>query len=199
MFGTVLSSTNIYQTKWLDWESYGRFKNEFMGAHRNHHKQREAKQTMLKDYQRKSESMVDYISRHRAHQLIACLSREALWEYLVNSIQLEVRTHMIRTSSNKDVLDKVPTSIEMCFHTIANAGSTLEYERGRETYARTDFQHKVDRAGGTKEKKEASKPSEATKEDDTKGVQKKTAKPKSQGSAVKSDKSDSTKKAKEPG
>jgi len=124
-----------------------------MEAHRNHHEQREAKQTMIKDYQRKGERMVDYISHNSAHQLIACLSREALWEHLVNSIQPEVRTQMIRTSTDKDVLDKVPTSIEMCFYTIANAGSTLEYEQGRETYARTEFQHKVDRAGGTKEKK----------------------------------------------
>jgi len=106
---------------------------------------------------------------------------------------------MIRTSTEKDVLDKVPTSIEMCFHTIANAGSTLEYEQGRETYARTEFQRKVDRAGGTKEKKEANKPSEATKKDDTKRVQKKKAKPKSQGASAKSDKFDTTKKAKEPG
>jgi len=126
-------------TKWLEWDSHGRFINEFMEAHRNHHEQREAKQTMLKDYQRKGERMVNYISRNKAHQLIACLSREALWEHLVNSIQPEVRTHMIRTSTDKDVLDKVPTSIEMCFHTIANPGSTLEYERRRETYAGTEF------------------------------------------------------------
>jgi len=142
---------------------------------------------------------VDYTSRNRANQLIACLSREALWEHLVNSIQLEVRTHMIRTSTDKEVLDKVPTSIEMCFHTIANAGSTLEYEQGRETYARTEFQHKVKRAGGTNEKKEANKPSEVTKTDDTKRVQKKKAKPKPQGTSAKSDKSDTTKKAQEPG
>jgi len=186
------------QTKWLEWDSYGRFKNEFMEAHRNHTEQRETKQTMLKNYQRQGERMVHYISRNRAHQLIGCLSREALWEHLINSIQPEVRTHMIWTSTDKDVLDKVPTSIEMCFYTIANVGSTLEYERGRETYARTEFQHKVDRAGGTKEKKEANKPSEVTKKDDTKSVQKKKAKPKSQGTGAKSDKSDTIKKAKEP-
>jgi len=101
--------------------------------------------------------------------------------------------------TNKDVLDKVPASIEMCFHTIANAESTLEYERGREKYARTKFQHKIDRAGGTKEKKEVNKSSEVTKKDDNKRVQKKKAKPKSQGTSAKSDKSDTTKKAKEPG
>jgi len=67
----------------------------------------------------------------------------------------------------------------MCFHTIANAGSSLEYEKGREKYARTEFQHKVDPAGGTKEKKEANKCLEATKKDDNKRVQKRKAKPKS--------------------
>jgi len=170
-----------------------------MEAHRNHHEQQEAKQTMLKDYQQKDERMVDYISRNRAHQLIACLSREALWKHLVNFVQPEVRTHMIRTSIDKDVLDKVPACIEMCFHTIANAGSTLEYERGREKYSRTEFQHKVDRAGGTKEKKEANKSSQATKKDHNKRMQKRKAKPKSQGTSAKSDKSDTTKKAKEPG
>jgi len=187
------------QTKLLEWDSYGRFKNEFMEAHRNYHEQREAKQTMLKDYQQKDERMVDYISRNRAHQLIACLSREVLWEHLVNCIQPEVRTHMIRTRIDKDVLDKVPASIEICFHTIANARSTLEYERGREKYARTKFQHKADRAGGTKEKKEVNKSSQVTKKDDYKHVQKKKTKPKSQGTSAKFDKSDTTKKAKEPG
>jgi len=156
------------RTKWLEWASYGWFKNEFMEAHRNHHKQLEAKQTMHKDYQRKDERLVDYISRNRAHQLIACLSRGALWEHLVNSIQPEVRFHMIRTSIDRDILDKVPTSIEICFHTIANAGSTLEYERGREKYDQTEFQYKVDRAGRTKEKKEVNKSSEVTKKDDNK-------------------------------
>ena len=40
---------------------------------------------------------------------------------------------------------------------------------------------------------------EATKKDDTKDVQKKKSKAKSQGTSAKSDKSDNTKKAKEPG
>ena len=83
---------------------------------------------MLKDYQGKGERIVDYISRNKAHQLKACLSREALWKHLVNSIQPEVRTHMIRTSTDKDVLDKVSTSIEMWYHTITNVGSSLEYK-----------------------------------------------------------------------
>jgi len=75
----------------------------------------------------------------------------------------------------------------------------LGYERGREAYARTEFQHKVDTEGGTKEKKEVNKPSEATNKDDTKHMQKKKAKPKSQSTGAKCDKSDTTKKLKEPG
>jgi len=68
----------------------------------------------------------------------------------------------------------------------------LEYELGRETYDQNEFQHKVDRVGGTKKKKEANKPSEATKKDDTNCVQKKKAKPTSQGTGAKADKSDTT-------
>jgi len=86
----------------------------------------------------------------------------------------------------------------MCFHTIANAGLTLEYERGREKYARTEYQHKVDRARGTKEKKEVKKSSEVTNKHNNEYVQKKKSKPKSQGSCAKSNKSDPTKKAKNP-
>jgi len=106
---------------------------------------------------------------------------------------------MIRTSIDNDVLDKVPASIEMCFQTIANARSTLEYERGREKYARTEFQHKVDRAGRTKKKKDANQASAATKKDDNKGVQRRKAKPKSQATGAKCDYSNTTKKAKATG
>jgi len=67
------------------------------------------------------------------------------------------------------------------------------------TYARTGFQHKVDRAGGAKEKKEVNKSSEVTKKDDNKCVQKKKVKAESQRTSAESDKSDTTKKAKEPG
>jgi len=75
----------------------------------------------------------------------------------------------------------------------------LEYERGREKYARTESQHKVDQAGGTKKMKEANKSLEGTKKDDNKRMQKRKAKPKSQGTGAKSDKPSTTKKAKEPG
>ena len=49
-----------------------------MEAHRNHDEQREAKRPMFKDYQRKGERMVNYISRNRAYQLIAYLLRQVL-------------------------------------------------------------------------------------------------------------------------
>jgi len=127
------------QTKWFKWDSYGRFRNVCMEAHRNPHEQREAKQTMLKHYQWKNERMVYYISRNTVHQLISCVPREALWKHLVNSIQPELRTSMIRTRLSLDVLDKVPATIEMSFHAIANARSTLEYERGREKYTWPEF------------------------------------------------------------
>jgi len=143
--------------------------------------------------------MVDYISCKRVHHLIDCLAIEVLWEHHINSIQLKVKTHMIQTSTDKNILDKVPTSSDVGFHTIANAGLTLKNERGRETYNRTEFQHRVDRAVGTKEKEEANKLSGATKKDNTKRMEKKKAKPKSQITGAKSDKSNTIKKAKEPG
>jgi len=89
------------KTKSLEWDSYGRFKNEFVEAHRDHFERWEAKQTVLKDYKRQDENMVYHISRNRAHQLIACLLRHALWEHLVNSIQPKVKTYRIQTSIAK--------------------------------------------------------------------------------------------------
>jgi len=65
-----------------------------------------------------------------------------------------------------------------------NAGSSSVHERGREGHAWTKYQHKVDGAGGTKEKKEANKYLEATKKHNYKRVQKEKAKPKSQGTGI---------------
>jgi len=76
---------------------------------------------------------------------------------------------------------------------MARVPSTLEYERARETYARTKFQYKIDRPGWPNEKNEANKLTEATKENDTKHVQKKKAEPKSQGTGMKSENSDTSK------
>jgi len=74
----------------------------------------------------------------------------------------------------------------------------MECERSKEKHAQTRFQHKVDRAGGTKLNKISNKFEEATKKDDTKYMQKMKVKPKSQDTSAKSYKSDITKKAKEP-
>ena len=63
--------------------------------------------------------------------------------------------HMRRVSTDKDVLDKVPPSIEMCLQTILNAGSTVEFEKTREAYAQGKYQQKVQQGVGSKvEKKE---------------------------------------------
>ena len=59
---------------------------------------------------------------------------------------------MRHVSTDKDVLDKVPPSSEMCFQTIVNAGSTVEFEKTREACAQGQYQQsKV-------EKKENPKP-----------------------------------------
>jgi len=79
--------------------------------------------------------MKDFIARVRVLQLVANLTKEQPWEHLVDTILQEVRMHIRRISTDKDVLDKVPPSIEMCFQTILSAGSTVEFEKPREAYA----------------------------------------------------------------
>jgi len=75
----------------------------------------------------------------------------------------------------------------------------LEHERRKKIYARTEFQPEVDRAGGINEKTEVNKNVKATNTDNTNHIQKKKAKPKSQGSSAKPNNADTTKKAKELG
>jgi len=67
--------------------------------------------------------------------------------------------HMRRISTDKDILDKVPQSIEMCFQTILSAGSTVEFVKARQAFAQSLYQQKVQQVGGSKvEKKENPKP-----------------------------------------
>ena len=67
--------------------------------------------------------------------------------------------HIRRVSIDKDVLDRVPASIEMCFQTILSAGSTVEFQKTREAYAQGQYQQKVQQGVGSKaEKKENPKP-----------------------------------------
>jgi len=101
----------------------------------------------------------DFIARVRILQLVADLTREQLCEHLVDSILSEVRTHMRCISTDKDVLDKVPQRIDMCFQTILSAGSTVEFEKAREAFAQSPYQQKVQQVGANKvEKKEDPKP-----------------------------------------
>ena len=114
--------------------TYARFILVFTQAHQNLHESSEAKTEVKKEYQRKGEPMKDFIARVRVLQLVAKLTKEQLWEHLVDSILQEVRIHIRRVSMDKDVLDRVPPSIEMCYQTIVSAGSTGEFEKTREAY-----------------------------------------------------------------
>jgi len=79
--------------------------------------------------------MKDFIARVRFLQLVANLTKEQLWEYLVDSILQEVRMHIRRVSTDNNILNKVPPSIEMYFQTIFSPSSTVEFEKTREADA----------------------------------------------------------------
>ena len=67
--------------------------------------------------------------------------------------------HIRRVSTDKEILDKVPASIETCLQTILSTGSTVEIEKTRETYPQGQYQQKVQQGVGSKqEKKENPKP-----------------------------------------
>ena len=87
--------------------------------------------------------MKDFIARVRVLHLVAKLTKEQLWEHLVDSILQEVRMHIRHVSTDKGILDKVPPSIKMCFQTILSPGSTVEFETTREAYAQGQCQQKV--------------------------------------------------------
>ena len=112
---------------YLEWDTYIRFKREFTTAHQNLHESHDGKTQLKKEVQRKGESMKGVL------QLVANLNKEQLWEHLVDSMLQEVRMHIRRVSTDKDVLDKVPPSIEMCFQTILSASSTVQFEKTWET------------------------------------------------------------------
>jgi len=114
---------------------------------------------MKKEFQRKGEQMKDFIARVRILKLVADLTREQLWEHLVDSILPEVRTHIRSISTDKDVLDKVPLSIDMFFQTILSAGSMVEFEKAKEAFAQSQYLQQLLQVGGIKvEKKENPKP-----------------------------------------
>ena len=84
--------------------------------------------------------MKNFIARVRALQLVANLTRDQLWEHLVDSVLEEVQMHIRHVSMDKDVLDKVPHSIEICFQTILSAGSIVEFAKTREAYVQGQYQ-----------------------------------------------------------
>ncbi|KAF8422309.1 hypothetical protein BGX38DRAFT_1279835 [Terfezia claveryi] len=107
---------------------------------------------------------------------------------------------MVQVSTDKDILDKVPASTEICFQAIANAGSQVEYEKVREAHAQSQFHQKEQAAGAKKEvpntPKTTEKKSENLKDRITKPKQRAKTKPNAK-SKPKSD--TSSKKEKEPG
>lgn len=122
---------------WVEWDTFNVFKREFINVHQNPQEKWYAKVSLQKEFQKKGEQMKDFITRVRVHQLVAELPKEQLWEHLINAIQPEVRNHMVRGSTDKYVLDKVPASTEMCFQAIADAN--VEYERA---HAQSQFRRR---------------------------------------------------------
>ena len=64
------------QSGYLEWDTYTRFKCEFITAHLNLHESREAKTELKKEFQRKGEAMKDFIAQVRVLQLVAYLTKE---------------------------------------------------------------------------------------------------------------------------
>jgi len=87
--------------------------------------------------------MKDFIAQVRILQLVSELAIEQLWEHLVDSILPRVRMYLKRISTDKDVLDKVPQSIEMCFQTFVSACSMVEFEKSREAFAQSQYQQQI--------------------------------------------------------
>jgi len=113
-----------------------------MTAHQNLHESREEKIELKKEFLRKGESMKDFIARVRVLQLVANLTKEPLWEHLVDSILQEIWIHIRRVSTDKDVLEIVLPNIKMCFQTILSASSRVECEKTREVYVQGPYQQK---------------------------------------------------------
>ena len=61
--------------------------------------------------------------------------------------------HIRRISMDKDVVDRVPPSLEMCCQTILIASSKVEFEKTRGAYTQAQYQQKVQQETGSKEEK----------------------------------------------
>ena len=141
------------QTGWVVWADYSTFLSEFTRVHENRNKVREAKRAIQWDYQKKGETIKVYVARMRTHNLTAKLSAETLWEHLTQGVLPEIRDYMRRT--NKDSLDKVPASVEMCFEAITAAGMEVENDKAREAFTQAAHSVKVQMEAAVKGKEKA--------------------------------------------
>jgi len=115
------------QSGWCVWARYEDFLNDFIAVHENRNKVREAKRNIQMEFQKAGELTKNYVSRMCTLNMVANLSRDLLWEYLITGLQSEVREYITRT--NKDSLDVAPATPEMCFEAITSAGMEVENER----------------------------------------------------------------------
>jgi len=189
------------QSGWCVWARYEDFLKDFISVHENRNEVREAKRNIQMEFQKAGELIKNYVSRMRTLNMVANLSRDLLWEYLVRSLQPEVREYMKRT--NKDSLDVAPASPEMCFEAITSAGTEVKNERIREQYIRNAQKLQEQRQEAARGKKPDQKPQADKKPEAPKlsGIQKNKSKQgEKKKSSVSSEKSKtSEKKVKEPG
>jgi len=189
------------QSGWCVWARYEDFQKDFIGVHENRNEVREAQRNIQMEFQKAVELLKNYVSRMRTLNIVANLTQDLLWEYLITGFQPEVREYMKRT--NKYSLDVAPGSPNMCFEAITSAGIEVENERIREQYVCNAQKLKEETQAAARSKKadqklQADKKPEAPKPS---GVQKKKRKQREKKkSSVSSEKSRiSEKKAKEPG
>ena len=105
---------------WTMWVTYEDFLKYFIAIHKNKNEVREAKRNPQMEYQKSGERIQDYVSRMRTHNMLTNLSWEQLWECLIPGLQADIREYMKHV--NKDSLDLVPASPNMCFQAIINVG-----------------------------------------------------------------------------
>jgi len=108
------------------------------------------------EFQKASELIKDYVSRMRTLNMVANLSRDLLWEYVITGLQPVVGEYMKRT--NKDSLHIVPASPEMCFEAITSAGMEVENERIQEQFIRNAEKLKEQTQAAARGKKPDQKP-----------------------------------------
>jgi len=79
------------------------------------------------EYQKSEERIKDYVSRMRAHNMLANLLQEQLWECLITGLQADIHEYLKHV--NKDSSDLALASPEMCFQAIIDTGMDVENEK----------------------------------------------------------------------